>query len=309
MIALSFVIFVATVPMFQSLGLIQGRSAGEPDEGNADKASKETSQYKSVYDLDSYTRIKIDDNGVEWIQPNEINKRLQAASTCNTTVWWLHVPKTGTSFHGSAASCKWAKTRSHANHQNIPENADDLLLSQVVTVLRHPSHRLLSAYYWIKKDPGCCTGDWGWASEVFKPVRKSITQGVAPKTAIGKFLGCETNMITGQAGCMAGEDIPKERIQEAKRRLSKFLFVGLLERWDLSICLYNYITTGTRHIHAHQLYNSRPTKGKGKNYTHYDISEVPPDRADNEVYAAAVRRFEADCAKHKITQASCPVGR
>jgi len=104
---------------------------------------------------------------------------------------------------------------------------------------------------------------------------------------------------------MAGGNIPVERIEEAKRRLHKFLFVGLLSYWDLSICLFNFFTTGERFIVAGQLHNNRPTNGHAN--TQYDQGAVPEDHADGEVYAAAVKRFHGDIAKHNITQESCPI--
>merc|ERR1712217_825423 len=105
-------------------------------------------------------------------------------------------------------------------------------------------------------------------------------------------------MITGQAGCMAANSITDNMVEEAKRRLSKFLFVGLLVQWDLSVCLFNYITTGKRFILPHQVLNNQPTFGKAS--TRYNRSQVPYDHADEEVYAAAVARFRVDTAMHNI---------
>jgi hypothetical protein len=157
----------------------------------------------------------------------------------------------------------------------------------------------------MKKDheTPCCSGDWGWKKKVFIPVKRRIADGVPAVDTVGNFLGCQTNMITGQAGCMAGGRFYKKRTEEAKRRLNKFLFVGLIDHWDLSVCLYNYITTGERLIRASQLYNNNPTSGT--QMSGYNRSEVPDDHADSEVYAAAVDRFRRDIAKHNITKDNC----
>lgn len=82
----------------------------------------------------------------------------------------------------------------------------------------------------------------GLEQKVFIPVKRHIADGVPAVDTVGKFLGCQTNMITGQAGCMAGGHIPKARTEEAKRRLNKFLFVGLIDHLGLirmSLQLYH----------------------------------------------------------------------
>jgi hypothetical protein len=172
-------------------------------------------------------------------------------------------------------------------------------------MLRHPAERLLSAYYWIRKNPQCCSGDWGWHQTVFVPVRKAIQGGAPAKEAIDRFKGCETNMITGQAGCMAGVEVPRERVEEAKRRVWKFLFVGLVEQWQLSVCLYNYITTGETIIHSYQLSNNRPTNGRS--LTRYTHAEVAEDNADEEVYLEARKRFKQDLANYGIRRKDCRI--
>ena len=125
--------------------------------------------------------------------------------------------------------------------------------------------------------------------------------------------GCMTNMILGVHGCMSGH-IPRAGvcraggctgIAEAKRRINQFLFVGIIDEWTLSTCLYNYLTTGYRHIYGVQLLNSRPTNGTNENRTAYNVNEIPPDPADAEVYNFARERFWRDIEKNNITLESC----
>eukprot|EP00747_Dinoflagellata_sp_TGD_P082699 gnl/TRDRNA2_/TRDRNA2_161791_c1_seq5.p1 gnl/TRDRNA2_/TRDRNA2_161791_c1~~gnl/TRDRNA2_/TRDRNA2_161791_c1_seq5.p1 ORF type:complete len:340 (+),score=15.91 gnl/TRDRNA2_/TRDRNA2_161791_c1_seq5:62-1081(+) len=322
-----FMMFVARLPTLQSLRLSDdsdpqiGRNPDKAARARAFNAFPIPSEPESVQFLGPYIQVSVDKEGNELLSSTEAFRPLQLSSKCNTTVWWLHPPKTGTGFKNSADLCKRTPGRSpRAAHQNLPRNATDKLLSTVVTIMRHPAARLLSAYHWMKRTRCiCCKDDWGWNSGVGWRVRLKIcgpasrrievglntTHEYSPSEAIGKFGGCQTNMITGQAGCMDGQEVPRERIQEAKRRLSKFLFVGLIEHWDLSICLYNYITTGERTFQSFQLTNTRPTDGIGSG--HYNISEVPQDHADLEVYAAAVARFHGDITKYNITKNNCPV--
>jgi hypothetical protein len=165
----------------------------------------------------------------------------------------------------------------------------------------------------MKERPNCCTGDWGWPKEVYGPVRKKIQNGLPPGEALGGFHGCMTNMILGVHGCMSGH-IPRAGvcraggctgIAEAKRRINEFLFVGIIDEWTLSTCLYNYLTTGYRHIYGVQLHNSRPTNGTNENRTAYNVNEIPPDPADAEVYNFARERFWGDIEKNNITLESC----
>lgn len=245
------------------------------------------------------THIVVEENGTESVFSKQI-----PAQHCDKPIWWLHIPKTGTSFHASTAQCPQHSGRSNAQHQNLPKNATQELLSSVASMFRHPQERLLSAYYYIQKVfPHCCVEDWGWQSDVFIPVKEQIAQGRAPAEILHNFVGCQTNMITGSAGCMSGHHPTRAEITEAIRRVEQFGFVGLTSEWELSVCLFNYYTTGTRFIRSFQLTNVRPTHGKSQ--TAYNRSEAPVDTFDVSLYNFAESRFWNDVKKNGITHENC----
>lgn len=104
---------------------------------------------------------------------------------------------------------------------------------------------------------------------------------------------------------MAGSPAdPEQAAHEAIARVNKLLFVGLLEEWGLSICLFNYKVTGQRFITEAQLANTRPTAEKGKSET-YETFGYPRDVADETLYAHIVERFNAELKFHGISQQAC----
>lgn len=247
------------------------------------------------------TKVVVDKHGEETVFSSRMS-----AHFCDKSVWWLHVPKCGTSFHASTSQCRQERGRTSANHQNLPKIVTEKFLSTVVSIFRQPEDRLLSAYHWIKKDHGCCKSDWGWNKHTYKPVRKQISKGNTPaKILLKNFMGCQTNMITGNAGCMSGHHPGEPEIKEAIRRVGMFGFVGLITEWKLSMCLFNFFTTGNRFIHLFQLRNSRPTNGNSK--TEYDLAEAPVDSMDGAVYKFAEERFWNDIKKNNITPENCKV--
>uniref|UniRef100_A0A7S3PMZ9 Uncharacterized protein n=1 Tax=Aplanochytrium stocchinoi TaxID=215587 RepID=A0A7S3PMZ9_9STRA len=121
-------------------------------------------------------------------------------------------------------------------------------------MLREPAQRLLSAYNWMKKRSGCCNFDWGWPKEIrLHFIGQFRTIGAR---ALSSFTGCETNMILGR-GCMS-RNSTLDDIDEAKRRIDLFKFVGLQEEWFMSICLFNYVMTGKRFVIKKQIVTVRP---------------------------------------------------
>jgi len=231
---------------------------------------------------------------------------------------WLHIPKCGSSFGTSVASYGLSDVL-RPNHVPLSASIGDAQLSVVVTMLREPDQRLLSAYSWIKKVPGCCTSDWGWEMRVFSQVRRDISRGVPPSDTIAGFTGCQTNMILGR-GCMVQGNITTKDMTEAKRRISLFRFVGLQENWKLSICLFNFIMTGRRFFADYELDHKAPGTGlkilgaapkKFKVPTpigNHNASLLGPDHfdvADTAIFLFAKERFLRECKAYNITDATC----
>jgi hypothetical protein len=83
-------------------------------------------------------------------------------------------------------------------------------------------------------------------------------------------------------------------------------FVGLLEEWEKTICLFHASFGGP--LFAAELMNVRPTAvGNGGRASQYNESELGDvlDAADQAVYAAAKRRFERDVRDHHEDISQC----
>ena len=242
-------------------------------------------------------------------------------------VWWLHIPKCGTSFASSAHL--YVEDPSHKraccgpNHKRLPADVSASSLANVVAMFREPKQRAASAYYYLlhmsghgsRKDK-CCTGDWGWDKQTFRPIRKQIRNGASFNATLSGFVGCQTNMVLGY-GCMAKPDYhgtrdhPHHIAERAIKRMESFRFVGLESEWLLSICLFNFKMIGARFVTHHQVGFLMPGKGKHtdtktKSYTKYDVTGYPDDPFDDRLYAAVKERFDKEVAEHGISDDACP---
>lgn len=236
--------------------------------------------------------------------------KVQELPNCSRNVWWLHVPKAGVSFGHSAELCN----RLHVNtgdstHDPLPINISEEDLSSVVAMFRQPDQRLASSFAYMRWK-GHAPIRWGFQSYrgETEDVYRLIQQGQTPATNASmaqNFSGCQTNMLIGRR-CMLGashQAITRADMNLAKRRADKLFFVGLHEKWALSICLFNYLATGRRFVSQLQLAVCNPTPGKTQST--YDTRRYPRDRADEEIYAYVSRRFERDLHQHNITEHSC----
>ena len=241
-------------------------------------------------------------------------------------VWWLHIPKCGTSFASSAHLYAEDPSHKHAccgpNHKRLPADVSSGSLANVVAMFREPKQRAASAYYYLnhmstpRKDK-CCTSDWGWEKQTFRPIRKQIRNGASFNATLSGFVGCQTNMVMGY-GCMAMPDYkekhnnnPRHIAKRAIKRMESFKFVGLESEWLLSICLFNFKMTGERFVTSHQVGFLMPGKGKhtdGKtqSYTKYDVTGYPDDPFDDVLYAAVKERFDTEVSMLGISDGACP---
>merc|ERR1719356_706582 len=96
-------------------------------------------------------------------------------------------------------------------------------------------------------------------------------------------------------------------IGEAKRRLDTLFFVGILEEWELSMCLLNYKLVGKRFVEPCQLVNTRPTDTSqgSPTATLYDVNGYPKDISDEQIYQHGRKRFQQELSRHGISKQSC----
>ena len=127
-------------------------------------------------------------------------------------VFWLHIPKCGSSFRSSVEMYPVDDAHSTAcpeecgphidNHVYLPMDASDETIGNVAAIFREPKQRLASQHaHMVKanKPPSWCAkkgrdgGRWGWPSEAdCQLVLEKLSLGV--DHALGSFDGCQTNM-------------------------------------------------------------------------------------------------------------------
>lgn len=229
-------------------------------------------------------------------------------------LYWMHTPKTGTSFKFTIQEVSTHdRYRLGGFHEPLPKDASDKLLSRFTTMLRDPAQRLASAIAYTRT---CTLPQSGWrfqehhgcgAADVLELVKKGKTP--ADDECLSSLIGCQTNMLLGK-GCMTGGSHNNSDIVLAKSRLDKFFFVGLVEEWELSICLFNFKLTGRRYVEQCQIRDSRPTDGQSfdpsaQGSHTYDVTGYPLDEADEEIYRHGKEQFQKEIAKHGITKEAC----
>lgn len=225
---------------------------------------------------------------------------------------FLHFPKTGSSWsltmelHGG--SVYW-------HHDPVGQNATWGELQNVAVLFRHPEDRLLSMYWWIRQTNGQCCEivDFGWPSgreryHVFNAVR----QGGSPDL-LARYSHCQLHMVMGHKCCSRHEYMEPmgDVLAAAKQRVDAFSFVGLTSEWLLSACLFNFKMTGHRFVVTMQLKNCRPTTinsmaANGFNGSLKNLSILPRDDAEHELFDHATERFWREVKAHNITSATCP---
>jgi hypothetical protein len=170
-----------------------------------------------------------------------------------------------------------------------------------VTMLRQPEERASSAWHHFGNEKG----------DMFK-FQKTI-QGQQANMISGGKNGLALTECERQGG---GNDGPAPicdkaasvvpNVSLAIERMHKFAFVGILEEFDMSICLFHAVF-GSECLPV-EFINIRPT--------HYEESEAAqkaeeaelkkfPDPFDTPLYEAALRRFKSDVEKYKLNNKTC----
>mmetsp|Transcript_21721 Transcript_21721/g.73622 ORF Transcript_21721/g.73622 Transcript_21721/m.73622 type:complete len:364 (-) Transcript_21721:187-1278(-) len=238
---------------------------------------------------------------------------------------WLHVPKTGTSFanaifHAACAGLpKWAAMpvgRAESVEQYYAQchptvaNSEQCHLRKpgtfgrahvplaepwaprtaaYVTMVRNPTARLLSGYHFNRHLCANCSVSTTFVDYFRWSARQNR--------------GIMTNMILGRWGAREAAPYPgSKQIDEASQRLADFAFVGVVEHWPESICLFHDAFGGDALPAEFQ--NVRPsTRAEGR----LRLPEAKQmleqaglsDRSDRKVYAFAKDLFHRRYARSK----------
>eukprot|EP00403_Amphidinium_massartii_P007919 CAMPEP_0178371228 /NCGR_PEP_ID=MMETSP0689_2-20121128/717_1 /TAXON_ID=160604 /ORGANISM="Amphidinium massartii, Strain CS-259" /LENGTH=301 /DNA_ID=CAMNT_0019991089 /DNA_START=110 /DNA_END=1015 /DNA_ORIENTATION=- len=163
------------------------------------------------------------------------------------------------------------------------------LAGSALTVLRHPTKQLMSLFTYFRPK-------WHWDSP-------SAMQSIAGE--------CYMNMLVGESCWFPKGDQPaatEDKIQLAIHYLKTyFAFVGIMEQWKLSICLFHAIFGGE--MQTFELKNSRPGK-KTQRGQAYNVSSLNASRlvAAMRIYNYATLRFRFDLKRYSVTTKTCLPG-
>eukprot|EP00747_Dinoflagellata_sp_TGD_P165090 gnl/TRDRNA2_/TRDRNA2_185917_c0_seq1.p1 gnl/TRDRNA2_/TRDRNA2_185917_c0~~gnl/TRDRNA2_/TRDRNA2_185917_c0_seq1.p1 ORF type:complete len:362 (+),score=31.92 gnl/TRDRNA2_/TRDRNA2_185917_c0_seq1:77-1087(+) len=120
--------------------------------------------------------------------------------------------------------------------------------------------------------------------------------------------GCQTRMLTEAqklGHCQQGPPPSQAQVAKATQRIREgFAFIGLTDQWDLSMCLFHKMF-GTR-CRADHFKSLGSFHGNGKHKA-YDTSVLGgfQDKADAEVYAAALQHFQDNLKRYDVSEETC----
>eukprot|EP00440_Ansanella_granifera_P075560 gb/GFBE01081995.1/.p1 GENE.gb/GFBE01081995.1/~~gb/GFBE01081995.1/.p1 ORF type:complete len:316 (+),score=59.53 gb/GFBE01081995.1/:1-948(+) len=250
---------------------------------------------------------------------------------------WMHIPKSGTSILTSLAqlpgvcegipedlivdedhlgtffeesfmrrvcqpSCPGLDCHhSRQHHAAIGLEYEEYFKGHGVSMFRQPEQRIISHYNMVST-PGSRFYHPDTVSK-FPTVRsfaEHVEGGVARMLTENFGSPCMGPPGSGPAG-----KVPADQLALAKERLREgFVFVGITEQWDLSICLLHAMFGGE--CSAKEFDNSRPGM-VSSGPSGYDTSELGGfvDEADREIYQLALDIFSENLAKYGVSNESC----
>jgi len=250
--------------------------------------------------------------------------------------YWLHVPKTGSSFATSIAhlvcgdripqdvivkepvqfhhqwggSCPKDKFLYFESGHGPLSETGSKMLKNVVVMVRDPTQRILSGYYARPEEPlhDCprlrqkyhCKSHGRCDGDIKRAGKLITNPDVIPPVEYAECVqNCATNMLTGSP--CASTDPPD--VYLAVANLKKMGFVGLTGEWELSVCLW-HAKFGGDPLKV-ELHNTRPGV---VSHSAYDAKGLLGDwQPTNElvVYQAARERFYAELQHHNLTAETC----
>mmetsp|Transcript_31992 Transcript_31992/g.86732 ORF Transcript_31992/g.86732 Transcript_31992/m.86732 type:complete len:328 (-) Transcript_31992:37-1020(-) len=193
-------------------------------------------------------------------------------------------------------------------HDGIEEDVGyDHGKGHFMTMLRQPEQRIMSAYLdmlsaALFEEPETLLDNgrsWGgWNQQTLPTLEEYAKQSS----------GCAVRMLTrGGQPCGAHGGPPSDaEVALAKQRLHEgFAFVGLTDKWELSMCLFNAMFhTG---CHSWQFGSSRPSNNADNSTAAYDLTMLNgvTDPYDGALYAEAEKIFEKHLKQYNVSEASC----
>eukprot|EP00420_Gonyaulax_spinifera_P029062 CAMPEP_0197898978 /NCGR_PEP_ID=MMETSP1439-20131203/45333_1 /TAXON_ID=66791 /ORGANISM="Gonyaulax spinifera, Strain CCMP409" /LENGTH=344 /DNA_ID=CAMNT_0043519743 /DNA_START=60 /DNA_END=1094 /DNA_ORIENTATION=- len=182
------------------------------------------------------------------------------------------------------------RMRRSSNHVGIQTYYDSGLKGHGVIMLRQPEQRLLSGWF---HPAGYHHGWQPWRGKPESPLQYARA-----------LAGATVKMLTRSTDHNDHNPPTPEEVSIARRRLREgFAFVGILERYVMSICLAHAMFGGScRAEEFFKVHASDQSKPGG-----YDPSLLQGfrDTADGAVYEEGMRIFEENLRVYGVSEASC----
>jgi hypothetical protein len=168
-----------------------------------------------------------------------------------------------------------------------------------ITVLRQPEARASSAWHHFGKGRGDVLK---FQRNVQGQQARMLSSGEAAASSVL----CERTgggLFDSSAPC----DIsPVPNVTLAVERLRDFAFVGILEEYDMTVCLF-HVMFGSECLPV-EFSNSRATnyhEDEAAKERELNLLKKTPDPWDTPVYEAALERFNADLVRYGVTKSTC----
>eukprot|EP00927_Polykrikos_kofoidii_P042500 TRINITY_DN3649_c0_g1_i1.p1 TRINITY_DN3649_c0_g1~~TRINITY_DN3649_c0_g1_i1.p1 ORF type:complete len:327 (+),score=39.81 TRINITY_DN3649_c0_g1_i1:88-1068(+) len=257
---------------------------------------------------------------------------------------WLHAPKTGSSLGNLIAHYLRPDLPEDAIvpdcNEEVCEHVDEPFMNDIEFQYRYPAKTWFRNCLWCKGGNGPMGYDWfahhqigghewnDWEGSFVGMFRDPAQRALSSwdsfakvfEPTLGKLLSKEqwARRIEGTVTKMlAGQEFPLEAhfgrskesgvvpdVELALSRLDGFLFVGLVEHWALSVCLFHRITGSA--CKPHDMDNCRKD-GNRDSRDSWATSELNGfvDRYDTKIYEAVKQRFWRDVESYQLTKESC----
>ena len=158
-----------------------------------------------------------------------------------------------------------------------------------VTLLRQPAQRVISGFH--------------------DKFHSFPERGQEPNITVyaRALAGCSVRMLVrGSSPCGHSPPPSEAEVHHAKTILSAFQFVGLVEEWELTVCLW-HARFGPTSCHFSEFLNQRPGDGNETTAPWYDVSVLEgfDDQYDGPLYEHAYTLFWDDVKRHHLTRTQC----
>jgi len=194
----------------------------------------------------------------------------------------------------------WHGDKNPANHVPLdtrPEGSYSQWKGNIFGIFRKPERRTLSAFYHFMNGDGDLLE---FANETYGQQASIMSMGAEAKYK----LFCE---FRKEEFCPLAK-ATKPNVRLAIERLKGFAFVGLLEEYDLSVCLFHRMFKGE--CLPVEFINMRPhlkasRESKEKKAQDLALLEHNKDPFDGPFYDAAARIFWANVKKYDVRRSTC----